>query len=238
MSVKNVLIVVDVQNCFIQGGSLGDLNPESIKLNIDQANIISKLVTDGRNNIKYNDIVFTRDFHPEYHTSLYNEIIPPSGVYLPHCRNKDRSCDIPYDYGTVYDKVHATKETVAKIIEKNNIITEKNINFGEYASKTVNGTDLSFLFYGTPIAEIVSQLNDPGNHTIGLQDGEFYKGEPNIEHINTHVTPKTHNQTNIITLLKGEFCDYEAYSAFNYHIKIERGVNIKNKPNEEELKKN
>ena len=77
MSKLKVLIVVDVQNCFITGGSMGgDL------ANLDMMQEIADLIKKN----DYNVVVFTRDSHPINHKSF--------GIFPNHCRDTDKeSCD-------------------------------------------------------------------------------------------------------------------------------------------------
>lgn len=59
-NVANVLIVVDVQNCFIDGGSMGGPS-KNAKLIEEIANITK--------NVKLDYVVLTRDMHPAHHHS-------------------------------------------------------------------------------------------------------------------------------------------------------------------------
>lgn len=69
---KNVLVIIDVQNCFMAGGSLG---AEDFKLITELITLIN-LEKGGK---KFFDIiVFTKDTHPEGHKSF--------GLYGNHCR--------------------------------------------------------------------------------------------------------------------------------------------------------
>ena len=62
----NILIVVDVQNCFIAGGSLG-IDKDKIKESYTQIKEIEELIDTTEH------IYFTRDFHPLNHSSLTGE---------------------------------------------------------------------------------------------------------------------------------------------------------------------
>lgn len=216
----NVLIVVDVQNCFIQGGSMGGDNKEKYE---KQAQGIAKQVKTG----KYNLVVFTRDFHPEYHISLYPVADPVNGVFPPHCRNSKRECTNLYNLNNEqYIKTGTTKAQYKKIKD---VIT-KIQNYELYLEKIIIGTDLSYLFYNTSLAGSIEKLNEDNkrNHTIGLL--KDYKEHPLINNIkwSDDISPiKFNEKTNIIALTKGEYCNYESYSAFNYHVKIDH-VKINN----------
>ena len=62
----NILIVVDVQNCFIAGGTLG-IDKDKIKESYTQIKEIEELIDTTEH------IYFTRDFHPLNHSSLTGE---------------------------------------------------------------------------------------------------------------------------------------------------------------------
>ena len=86
------LIVVDVQNCFINGGSLGyadvqDTDPNGTNIFNDlkkHAKItqrIDKLYAEGN----YDLNVFTKDSHPMNHSSHFKDLNPLKGLYFEHC---------------------------------------------------------------------------------------------------------------------------------------------------------
>lgn len=77
MSDKNVLVIIDVQNCFMSGGSLGAEDFELIKELIKLINLKDE---SGKN--FFDIIVFTKDTHPTGHKSF----IPSGGPYPIHCR--------------------------------------------------------------------------------------------------------------------------------------------------------
>ena len=95
----------------------------------------------------------------------------------------------------------------------------------------VQGLDLNYLFYNTKkLKDIIFNLNDKTNQNvteIGLIKGDDIKNEPNYSDERRHNVDKivpyideTETKTKFITIAKGQYCDYESYSAFNYHIKI------------------
>ena len=259
-NVDNILVVVDVQNCFIQGGSLNDKDnkmPLTIQAYINQAKIISNLVMSG----KYKKVIFTRDYHPEYHSSLFTSTNPVVGVYEAHCRNKNRTCNPqPYNYDGKYKELVSdyNKDTVETVINKKSTPNEFIID-PAYKKLKVNGTDLSYLFYGTSIAPYIQKLNIGENHNIGLKNDDTtdrknwkiinpgnIKGDPKFDNLNIATGINSNNlyysdgfklvpvpidklkNTTCITLTKGEYCNYESYSAFNYHIKINTNTETKN----------
>jgi nicotinamidase-related amidase len=92
----NVLVVIDVQNCFMfhkdgmaegKGGTFLNAGEEA------SAEIVKELETlvDGKTHV-----VFSRDFHPVNHISLEGyegrSINPLKGVWPKHCRNKSVRC--------------------------------------------------------------------------------------------------------------------------------------------------
>lgn len=83
------ILIVDVANCFISNGSFDfhKLNQNKLDENYKQIKEISNLIDN-------NNIVFTRDFHPHYHSSLaYEENnLNFSVTYSIHCRNTNRAC--------------------------------------------------------------------------------------------------------------------------------------------------
>jgi hypothetical protein len=91
-----VLVVIDVQNCFMfhkdgmeegKGGTFLNAGEVASK------EIVSELETlvDGKSHV-----VFSRDFHPMNHISLEGyegrEIDPLKGIWPKHCRNKRVQC--------------------------------------------------------------------------------------------------------------------------------------------------
>jgi hypothetical protein len=94
---------------------------------------------------------------------------------------------------------------------------------------SINGIDLSYLFYGiSELKDIVKQLNADTNynHTITLINKENnIRQSPKKEFINYKIDPIIKDNTKYIAITKGEYCDYEAYSAFNYHQYIKKDKN-------------
>ena len=88
-NVKNVLIVVDLQNCFIHGGSLGEQESDQL----EKYYKLVKNIEDEINNKEYNLVVFSKDKHPLNHSSLADNLDPEHGVYPHHCRNVDCNCN-------------------------------------------------------------------------------------------------------------------------------------------------
>ena len=103
---KKALIVVDMQNDFCKGGSLEVVGSESI---IPYINCLME-------NKKYDEVVFTQDFHPKEHKSFASnhgknvgEIICLNGIsqvlWVDHCIQGTFGAEI---YSEI-DKKYATK---------------------------------------------------------------------------------------------------------------------------------
>lgn len=190
-----VLIIVDVQNCFIMKGSLGI---EAADMSMMKE--IESLVKEG----KYDMIVFTRDSHPPNHTSFT--------IYPDHCRDVSKPrCpkDIAKKDPTIKDQLQ-TPKTVGQLIN----ISDPNIS-----NKPVIGTNLSYLYYLTDIHQLVFTPHyeiKKMDHDNSILDNSVAKRS-----INRTSVHNIHGQPTIVHLLKGEYCDADAYSAFNYHIKYD-----------------
>jgi nicotinamidase-related amidase len=83
-----VLVVVDIQNCFIQGGSLGSEKIEDLKKYIDLVKEVDDKISKGN----YDLVVFSKDIHPLNHSSLSDNTSPQYGVFTYHCRNTTKNC--------------------------------------------------------------------------------------------------------------------------------------------------
>ena len=208
--VLNILIVVDVQNCFMThmfGGAQGGtfLNVESKDVSSDIAKEISNLAND-------NDlVVFTRDYHPINHISFEKDegrkMITPT-TWPHHCRNINKTCTPRPDK----DGKTANASSFArpmKIFKTLNELPEGTIELPDSipGNTEIKGTHLSYFFYSTPIAQIVYDLNVDGDHN----------GRHKLSKESNMLEPALY-QNKYITLTKGEECDKESYSAFNYHI--------------------
>jgi nicotinamidase-related amidase len=231
--IYKILIVVDVQNCFIQGGSLGSQTITDIDKYITQAKNINNAIETNC----YNLVAMSRDSHPINHSSLYNDIDTNHGVYPSHCRNDNIKCQKKYkDYNNEFTKPSDNLNNVI-ITLKNNLKNQKqnkytnsfidNIITSHNKNILVLGTDLSYLFLGLEnMRDVILNLNNDKNKKYTIctkQTDDNIKNEPNIKNNNWETVKSIqskNNMTNFIALQKGEYCDYESYSAFNYHIKI------------------
>jgi nicotinamidase-related amidase len=223
----NVLVVIDVQNCFMfhkdgdttgKGGTFLNAGEEASK------EIIKELETlvDGKSHV-----VFSRDFHPMNHISLEGyesrEINPGEGIWPKHCRNKRVQCGSRVrDKGSSNTDVSIpnklVKTTTGELTESSGPETLE-----------VIGTELSYMFFTNdkfrePVKRLIED-NREGKSKIGLGDtlaenGSEIKTTPAdaSRTVNYEKSPIDDGGIKYITLTKGERCDKEAYSAFNYHI--------------------
>ena len=95
---KKALIVVDIQNDFCKGGSLEVAGAESV------IPFVNKLIKEG----KYDEVIFTQDFHPKEHKSFavnngqqVGEIIELNGIqqvmWPEHCVQGTRGAEFHPD---------------------------------------------------------------------------------------------------------------------------------------------
>jgi nicotinamidase-related amidase len=251
MGRKKVLIVVDVQNCFINGGSLGGAQTESL----EQIKEILELM-------KENDHIYlTRDYHPNNHMSLRNtdelRYVNLTNVFPNHCRNRNATCPKRPMEAKAIDDIKKTKDNeetglwnfIVPALKDNKlwnddamVSTKKSTKY-EYNNekKPIIGTDLSYLYFDESVDKkykeyqnaIDKLIYDPKKqYTIGLKQpsminkvfnaNQYNNNEPSLESINYNINgiPFLTNKK-MYELTKGEYCDYESYSAFNYHLKID-----------------
>jgi nicotinamidase-related amidase len=231
----NVLVVIDVQNCFMfhqdgteadKGGTFLNVSEETTsKAIVDE---LESLVEDKTH------VVFSRDFHPVNHISLEGyegrTFDPANGVWPKHCRNKNLQCKSREKSS---ETVSTTDPVIPnKIVDTTTgeIVTNKQVDNDHYVE--VVGTELSYMFYTSVIfREPVKQLvlgNRKGENKIGLDDTTV-ESRGKLEDINksdeerkiNYGEPLTVDNRQYIALTKGERCDKEAYSAFNYHIEYD-----------------
>jgi nicotinamidase-related amidase len=244
-----VLVIVDVQNCFMYnpeitktGLNLEDENKND--LSEDMMKELEVLHADSE------FIVFSRDFHPLNHISLEGdeerEAFNPFGVWPVHCRNRSIKCE---SRESAPAEPPAPVETPAPLNNLVEIKTGKLIRTDdpEYDTLKSNkndfleviGTEISYEFFKSNIfREPVRKLirgNRDGTLKIGLtstkreltEDGEIppltvvsstTQGVPNTD---AGAGLYESNSKKYISITKGEYCNKEAYSAFNYHIEYD-----------------
>lgn len=229
----NVLVVIDVQNCFMfhsggmdptKGGTFLNAGEQASKEIIDE---LKTLVVDKTH------VVFSRDFHPLNHISLEGyesrNIDPAKGIWPKHCRNKTLQCK---------SRVQGTVDETPDPIIANRVVDTKEGKLvdGNKADDNqfleVVGTELSYMFFKNQIfREPVRQLivdNRKGEYKIGLYDtmSESIPRNPQVIEKDDEERKIIYGESltvdgdsrKYISLTKGERCDKEAYSAFNYHI--------------------
>ena len=242
-----VLVVVDVQNCFIAGGSFGghetNIDFDKLKRSYDQIQQIEKLIHINKK------IIFTRDYHPINHLSL---AIPGKvkrnlvTTYRSHCLNTvSKPCE---------RKNGLNNDNIKKIRAREYITIEQYINFlyknsnydfinkiyqkvkGDkdyiFRETKIIGTNLSWLYCITRYEESIFKLIKKES-AIGIKIEDTKNTEPNYKkiskcneeepEINLNYKRKNYfTGRTFIQLTKGQLCSYESYSAFNYHLRLEK----------------
>ena len=141
-----VLVVVDLQNCFIQGGSLGSPEIKDLKKYIELVEGIDKKITDNN----YDLVVFSKDSHPLNHSSLSDNVSPPHGIYTYHCRDSENNCK-KGDYSGA--STYMSKEAKNKL---------KDVLFSSY------------VIYNSKIPEGFIKLRELGEKELNKLKEEFY----------------------------------------------------------------
>jgi nicotinamidase-related amidase len=224
----NVLVVIDVQNCFMfhkdgegNGGTFLNAGQEA---SMDIVRELETLV-DGKSHV-----VFSRDFHPVNHISLEGyerrKIDPDKGIWPKHCRNKRVQCG-----SRVGDSENTTNDEVKIPNKLVDTLTGNFIQSPGPDTLEVIGTELSYMFFTSekfrkPVKQLIED-NRKGDSKIGLADtlvenenGDKIKTTTDdaSRSVNYEKSPIDDGGIKYITLTKGERCEKEAYSAFNYHI--------------------
>ena len=229
----NVLVVIDVQNCFMfhsggmdKGGTFLNAGEQASK---DIVYELNALVQDKTH------VVFSRDFHPINHISLEGyesrNIDPAKGIWPKHCRNKTLKCKSRIEGDAIETQDPAIDPVIANRVVDTTTgqIAEEGIEANDEQYLEVVGTQLSYMFFTSDtFREPVKQLvkgNSQGNNKIGLDDTTLESGaelkvidKSDEQRQITYGEPITIEGKQYISLTKGERCDKEAYSAFNYHI--------------------
>jgi nicotinamidase-related amidase len=116
-----VLVVVDIQNCFIQGGSLGSQEIKDLKKYIDLVKEVDKKISKGN----YDLVVFSKDSHPLNHSSLSDNTSPQHGVFTYHCRNTTKNCSKYKANPTTYMSSAAKKIIMDNLCDVNGSYCKK-----------------------------------------------------------------------------------------------------------------
>jgi nicotinamidase-related amidase len=199
-----VLIVVDVQTCFLSG----TMGPGS---DISNAYIskIKTFVEESKS--KYDIIIFTKDNHPMNHNSF--------GIYHPHCIEEDgkycnkngRDKKIKELYEKSYMKTTTKSYDDHANVDKYNK-TGKNLaanfeNENEYKYDTKIQLKPEFL-------ETTSTIDDINQLTIRENDRTI----TTVSKIEASTDEIFKTKPYIIRINKGELCNFDAYGAFAYHV--------------------
>jgi nicotinamidase-related amidase len=233
-----VLIAVDIQNCFIHGGSLGaplantteevynkgKYEAKNGVASLQQAKEVLEMM-EGKD-----IVVITRDSHPDNHKSFISE----QGLFPPHCRKSKKGLKPQHaeiqSCKTMNNKPAAEPEVMPEVMPASNMQPNKPMNGGaKYknytgAEQELVGTDPSMAFdfaaegnetYKQYVAKIkncdlnVGFANVAGNQKKAIQDVTFACERSPVKQAGMPI---------FIDLRKGEKCDMDAYSAFNYHV--------------------
>ena len=247
----NVLIVVDVQNCFIDGGSFG--GPSKT------ATLVSE-IADLVETIPFDYYIVTRDSHPANHishmiTSKKGEVLvnhqngrrnsmaevpaflgspqvglptfepvkPLGGPWPPHCRSLP---DEVQHIGrckprTNMGEVNTWNVSLNNVSGKTNRFTKNN------EGMPIIGTQPTVhykKFYDR--APILRYFSKPDMKLSLLDEPEMQYNEPSDTKFNLTVTniPGSKDARGpVLQVLKGQLCNWDAYSAFQYHADFRRG---------------
>ena len=238
----NVLVVIDVQNCFMfhkdgmAEGKGGTFLNAGQKASMDIVRELETLVDDKTH------IVFSRDFHPENHISLEGyegrQIDPLKGIWPKHCRNKRFQCKSRVTKRQYLSNPEAAEEQnipnnlVHTPSGKLIVVTPDNSISPGPDKLEVIGTELSYMFFTSekfrdPVKKLILD-NREGKTKVGLADTMVENGveikiteDDATRTLNYNELPYEYDGKKYISLTKGERCEKEAYSAFNYHIEYE-----------------
>lgn len=192
-----VLIVVDVQNCFMLSGSLS--NP---KAHMEMMAEIDEIIRSKN----YDVLVFSRDSHPPGHKSF--------GIYPPHCRDTSKE-PCQGSSGSSGSLIPGYQTTIATGLTKSGI-SSSTVPV-EIRNQYIKGTDLSYLYNVFPT---MRRVLDP-NYVIHMDksSGDDASDPAKSKRVIEYKKPCSGESDQIIAHLeKGEYCNFDAYSAFNYHV--------------------
>jgi nicotinamidase-related amidase len=231
---KKVLIVVDVQNCFLNEGSYGglrDLNTV-LKQIIIVSNVIKKIKEDNG----YDLIVFSRDAHTEKHISYV--------VHPIHCRKGMRvnlsgaksirqlinELRKDNDTSPVFTEV---KKEFVKLMYPGRIVGTKELDryIDDHLDKKIEdsktigdisiiGSDLSYLFLLCGDDQLLEFFYKAYND----MKFKFSKADLRIKYDDEIQDKLIKNEIffnyegkKLVVMDKGEYDNAESYSSFNYH---------------------
>lgn len=244
---KKVLIVVDVQNCFLNEGSYGINNGELvITILTKQLLIVKNVIEKIKKANDYELIVFSRDAHPDNHISYT--------VHPIHCRKSVRG--LGYDVDK--DKLKTIKENINKIRKDSTLREDDVLNFKKglvnfmYSGSNsddnnldkliderlntiihkddkdsvsisdlfITGSDLSYLFILCDDIKLRDFFYKAYyDYTFGFSKEKLGK-KYDDEIIDTDIDERLffdYNNKKLVVVDKGEYDNAESYSSFNYH---------------------
>lgn len=229
-----VLIVVDVQQCFIEG-TLGALPGHDQNMQIFKKRI-SDYVNRVKNSKEYDIIVFTKDSHPPNHSSFQ------IGHYPPHCTDcKKRGCTKRTSYaglpafgiGNMLESTYENKYNDGKP----NLTDCKSSpdKSGTDGYETDNGKELIKEFETITYNEKINTKSLIADKTelIKLDTKDVIEYKYNIDGSKdnkfSEEFPKHLQLTQpyIIRLNKGELCNFDANGAFYYHVEYKQPTDPK-----------
>jgi len=204
-----VLIVVDVQECFLNG-TMGSPDKQAVEK-------FKKEIFEFVNNNKtaYDVIVFTKDNHPQHHMS--------SGLYFPHCiegsatycgkEKREEKVRALFETSFLYNVVGQKQISYDASLSKDDPSSKKGKSLGEYNGKSFEDEkDFKYdakIQLDSDFLKLSSRFND-------LQ--VFSTGSP----LKIKITQNTNrigvSKPYIIRMNKGELCNFDAYGAFAYHV--------------------
>ena len=243
----NFNIIVDVQNCFMMGGSFITNNTyKSDKLfdipaNLAQINEIFNLIDK-----KKGYTIFSRDYHPMGHSSIisFNDNPDPPNTWQSHCLDRNTICmreahndknKYELDEYQVKDPRKRNKDTISTLYKYLKETKYLSLLDEKYYDVQINGSELSAIYFiGDEKYNYIKnkilkfkKLNDNKIRLNNTQSGgssvkltelqtsynatKLFDIKPDINKI---IIPKPQK---FIELLKGQYCSYDANSAFNYH---------------------
>lgn len=235
---KKVLVVVDVQNCFLNEGSYGINNGQrEITILTKQLLIVKNVIEKIKEDNGYDLIVFSRDAHTDDHISYT--------VHPTHCRKGKRTYlgsakkirelidEIMKDPTLNQADLLNLKRELVNLMYPNRIVGTKELD--KYIdnhldkiikdSKTIGdifiiGSDLSYLFLLCGDDELLNFFyrahNDLNFKFSKNKLGINYDDEITDSRITENIY-FDYNNKKLVVMDKGEYDNVESYSSFNYH---------------------
>jgi nicotinamidase-related amidase len=216
MSNLRVLIVVDVQQCFIEGtlGASPEHESDMAKFKAGIINFVKK------RKHEYDVIVFTKDLHPPNHSSYQ------LGIYTPHCTNCSegvKSCIPRTKYAGLLNN---------PINPDINMLTDDMYSFEGQLSDCKTTKRSATGYESEAGKELIAEFEDktlmPYNEKISLDLTKFkFDTAKSLNDLATtgrrndpfmDVQPYSGKGPYVIRLNKGELCNFDANGAFYYHV--------------------